>query len=101
MDSKTKLPANCSRPGPATTSKSGKPSSFPSDDVPKPPKKGSYAEVMAWGQATQMVLGQVGKIQHKQFEKLPSKQEREDTKAQSVGNIQKGRGISGCRSYVV
>ncbi|KAL5604326.1 hypothetical protein BROUX41_002299 [Berkeleyomyces rouxiae] len=41
-----------------------------------PPKKGSYAEIMARAQRAQEVMGQVGKIQHKKVEKGLSKKER-------------------------
>ncbi|KAJ6444831.1 chromatin SPT2 [Purpureocillium lavendulum] len=34
-----------------------------------PPKKGSFAEILARGQRAQAVMGQVGKIQHKKAEK--------------------------------
>ncbi|KAL1902044.1 hypothetical protein Cpir12675_000150 [Ceratocystis pirilliformis] len=41
-----------------------------------PPRKGSYAEIMARAQRAQQVMGQVGKIQHKKVEKGLSKKER-------------------------
>jgi protein SPT2 len=87
---KTK-PANGSSRGPATAFNNGQPTPPPSNDVPKaPPKKGSYAEIMARGQAAQKVLGQVGKIQHKKIEKIPSRREREEMRAQRAVKIQKG-----------
>jgi protein SPT2 len=90
-DLKLKAPANTSNLGGATTFKNGHPTPPPSNDVPKPPpKKGSYAEIMARGQAAQKVLGPVGKIQHKKIEKLPSRREREAMRAKRVGKIQKG-----------
>ncbi|KAI9746112.1 MAG: hypothetical protein M1818_000793 [Claussenomyces sp. TS43310] len=46
----------------------------------KPPKKGSYAEIMARGKAAQSNLGQIGKIQHKRIEKAPSRRERQERK---------------------
>lgn len=54
-----------------------------------PPKKGSFAEIMARGKAAQSTLGQVGKIQHKKIEKLPSKREREEMRAQKGSNLAK------------
>jgi hypothetical protein len=44
---------------------------------------------MARGKAAQSTLGQVGKIQHKKIEKLPSKREREDARAQKGSNLAK------------
>jgi len=65
-----------------TTSNGGQPTSPPSTDATKPPpKKGSYAEIMARGKAAQATLGQVGRIQHKRIEKGPSKRERGEMKA--------------------
>lgn len=46
----------------------------------KQPKKGSYAEIMARGKAAHAILGQVGRITHKNIEKPPSKREREEMK---------------------
>jgi protein SPT2 len=84
-------------PSPTTTFKNGQPTPPPSTDAPaaKPPKKGSYAEIMARGKAAQATLGQVGKIQHKKIEKLPSKREREEMKAQKSQKIQKNLGPNG------
>ncbi|TAQ83351.1 hypothetical protein B7494_g8325 [Chlorociboria aeruginascens] len=68
----------------------GRPAPPPSTDAPKvPPKKGSYAEIMARGKAAQATLGQIGKIQHKKIEKAPSKREREDMRNQKAQRIQK------------
>jgi protein SPT2 len=90
-DPKPKAPTHGSSLGPATTFKNGQPTPPPSNDAPKqPPKKGSYAEIMARGQAAQKVLGQVGKIQHKKIEKLPSRREREEMRARKADKIQKG-----------
>ena len=61
----------------------------------KPPKKGSYAEIMARGKAAQATLGQVGKIQHKRIEKVPSKREREEMKSGKVKRLQKVLGPGG------
>lgn len=81
----------------ATTSfKNGQPTPPPNSGPPKaPPKKGSFAEIMARGKVAQATLGQVGKIQHKKIEKLPSKREREEMKAQKSSNIQKNIGPNG------
>lgn len=72
------------------TFKNGHPTPPPSTDPPKPPKKGSYAEIMARAKAAQSTLGQVGKIQHKQIEKLPSRRERDAMKAKKGKSIQHG-----------
>ncbi|CAH0043574.1 unnamed protein product [Clonostachys solani] len=42
-----------------------------------PPKKGSFAEIMARAKAAQETMGQVGKIQHKKVEKGIMKKEKE------------------------
>ena len=90
LDLKGKLAPNKSAFS-GTTFKNGQPTPPPSNnDVPKPPKKGSYAEIMARGQAAQKLMGQVGKIQHKKIEKLPTQREREKAKLQKAGRIQKG-----------
>jgi len=56
----------------------------------KPPKKGSFAEIMARGKAAQTTLGQVGKIQHKKIEKGVMKKEREAEKEKRANNIRSG-----------
>ncbi|KAM0330043.1 hypothetical protein ACHAQA_004214 [Verticillium albo-atrum] len=43
-----------------------------------PPKKGSYAEIMARAQKAQSTMGQVGKIQHKVTERGAGKKDREE-----------------------
>ena len=73
-----------------STFKNGQPTPPPTNDPPKAPKKGSFAEIMARGKAAQTTLGQVGKIQHKKIEKLPSKREREAIAARKGKSIQKG-----------
>ncbi|RKF75325.1 putative chromatin spt2 [Golovinomyces cichoracearum] len=55
----------------------------------KPPKKGSYAEIMARGKAAHATLGQVGKIMHKNIERPPSKRERDEMKIQKSHKLQK------------
>lgn len=55
----------------------------------KPPKKGSYAEIMARGKAAHATLGQVGKIMHKNIERPPSKRERDEIKVQRSHKLQK------------
>jgi protein SPT2 len=80
---------------PTATFKNGQPTPPPHSEPPKPPKKGSYAEIMARGKAAQATLGQVGKIQHKRIEKLPSKREREEMKATKAQNLQKNLGTNG------
>lgn len=80
---------------PTTTFKNGQPTPPPQNEPAKPPKKGSFAEIMARGKAAQSTLGQVGKIQHKKIEKLPSKREREEMKAAKAHNLQKNLGPNG------
>ncbi len=80
---------------PTANFKNGQPTPPPQTEPAKPPKKGSYAEIMARGKAAQATLGQVGKIQHKKIEKLPSKREREEMKATKVHNLQKNLGPNG------
>ncbi len=48
----------------------------------KPPKKGSYAEILARAKAAQANFGKVGRIQHKAIEKGLSKRERQELKEQ-------------------
>ena len=48
----------------------------------KPPKKGSYAEILARAKAAQATLGKVGRIQHKAIEKGLRKRERQELKEQ-------------------
>jgi len=74
----------------STTFKNGQPTPPPTNEPPKPPKKGSFAEIMARGKAAQTTLGQVGKIQHKKIEKLPSRREREEMKGKMGKNIRNG-----------
>ncbi|TIC94040.1 hypothetical protein CH35J_009378 [Colletotrichum higginsianum] len=61
-----------SRPSPSTPAATPKPGA--------PPKKGSFAEIMARAQQAQTKMGQVGKIQHKPVEKVFTKKEREELK---------------------
>ncbi|KAG9245969.1 hypothetical protein BJ878DRAFT_574438 [Calycina marina] len=56
----------------------------------KPPKKGSFAEIMARGKAAQDKIGQVGKIQHKKIEKSVLKKERVIEKEKRATNIRSG-----------
>jgi protein SPT2 len=90
------VPSAPQRPLPSTSSttfKNGQPTPPPTSDALKvPPKKGSYAEIMARAKAAQAVSGQVGKIQHKKIEKQPSKREREEMKTQKGAKLQKSLG---------
>ncbi|KUJ11129.1 uncharacterized protein LY89DRAFT_689056 [Mollisia scopiformis] len=88
--SKIKLGSSAQKPTASATFKNGRPTPPLANDAPKaPPKKGSFAEIMARGKAAQSTLGQVGKIQHKKIEKMPSKREREEMKAHKSSNIAK------------
>lgn len=80
---------------PTATFKNGQPTPPPYNEPPKPPKKGSYAEIMARAKAAQATSGQVGKIQHKRIEKQPSKREREEMRATKAQNLQKNLGPNG------
>lgn len=93
VESKAKVVQNgraVIRDSATSTFKNGQPTPPPTNDPPKALKKGSFAEIMARGKAAQTTLGQIGKIQHKKIEKLPSKREREAMQAQKGKNIQKG-----------
>ncbi|KAM4055209.1 SPT2 chromatin protein [Hirsutella rhossiliensis] len=67
------------------------PTSTPSPISRAPPKKGSFAEILARGQRAQAVMGQVGKIQHKKVEKGAVKGKDESKPAAPA----KGKGASG------
>lgn len=84
-----------SRPAPAPTNVSNGFSSAPS--APKaPPKKGSFAEILARGQRAQQSMGQVGKIQHKKVEKGAVKKERDmPSKAAPPGQSRTSTGFKG------
>lgn len=90
----TTKPQNGGRPSNSNSAssilKNGQSTPPHSAGPPKPPKKGSYAEIIARAQAQQASRGPVGKIQHKAIEKLPSKREREATKAKKTKSIQSG-----------
>lgn len=80
----------------SSTFKNGQPTPPPTDAPAKPPKKGSFAEIMARGKAVQATRGpQIGKIQHKRIEKLPSKREREEMKAMKGAKLAKNLGPNG------
>lgn len=92
--SRVKLGSSIQKPAssstPSATFKNGRPTPpLATDALKAPPKKGSFAEIMARGKAAQSTLGQVGKIQHKKIEKLPSKREREEMKIQRSSNLAK------------
>ncbi|KHO00631.1 Chromatin SPT2 [Metarhizium album ARSEF 1941] len=78
---KSAKPCLHSRPAPSPVVASSK----------APPKKGSFAEILARGQRAQATMGQVGKIQHKKVEKGATKKARDDpppaasSKARTVG----------------
>lgn len=56
----------------------------------RPPKKGSFAEILARGQRAQAVMGQVGKIQHKKVEGMPKKPKDEAAPRPAPGSAKKG-----------
>ncbi|KAG6016168.1 hypothetical protein E4U43_004098 [Claviceps pusilla] len=79
-----------SRPSPASAAAAAPP---PPPPPPRgPPKKGSFAEILARGQRAQAVMGQVGKIQHKKVEKGAVKKSREE--AQPSSTLAKGRSVA-------
>jgi protein SPT2 len=68
----------------------------------KPPKKGSYAEILARAKAAQATLGKVGRIQHKAIEKGLSKRERQELKERGLQShrVSKRPSQSGVRKNV-
>jgi protein SPT2 len=60
----------------------------------KPPKKGSYAEIIARAKANQAKIGPVGRIQHKPIEKGPSKRERQEIKDQESLSLSNTKNVS-------
>lgn len=58
-----------------------------------PPKKGSFAEILARGQRAQAVMGQVGKIQHKKVQKGAVKKHQDEPEPALVQT--KGRAPGG------
>ncbi len=81
-----------------TTFAGGRPTPPPTSapSAPKaPPKKGSFAEIMARGKQAQSVMGQVGKISHQTIAKPPSKRDREDMKLKKSSNLQTNIGPNG------
>ena len=82
-------PSPLARPGvPNTASKNGQVPAIPTPTGP--PKKGSYREIMERAKSAQASAGQIGKIQHKRIEKLPSKREREEMRSKKGQRIQAG-----------
>lgn len=80
-------------PNPITSAGNGVNASVnPSFTTAKPPKKGSYAEIMARGKAAQSTLGQIGKIQHKPIEKAPSRRERQEGARSQARGVTNGNG---------
>jgi protein SPT2 len=61
-------PNSSSAPKPSAASRPAPPATKP-DATRIPPKKGSFAEILARGQRAQAVMGQVGRIQHKKVGK--------------------------------
>ncbi|KAJ8071145.1 hypothetical protein OCU04_001485 [Sclerotinia nivalis] len=91
IDTNSRRPAPSSANTANTTFKNGQPTPPPSStESAKPPKKGSFAEILARGKAAQASLGQVGKIQHKRIEKAPPKREMDKARTQKGKTIQKG-----------
>ncbi|CAG8981143.1 hypothetical protein HYALB_00005858 [Hymenoscyphus albidus] len=97
LDSDKRTPvSSISSPIASSAPRNGQPST-PSAPDPRrpPPKKGSYAEIMARGKMAQQTMGQVGAIKHKRIEKQPSRREREDMKTQKSANLSKNIGPNG------
>ncbi|VUC34899.1 unnamed protein product [Clonostachys rosea] len=65
------------KPAPPVRSSSNGPSPASAAASRAPPKKGSFAEIMARAKVAQETMGQVGKIQHKKVEKGIMKKEKE------------------------
>lgn len=72
---------------PNLPSRSGPSSGRPAPSAPPkaPPKKGSFAEILARGQRAQVSMGQVGKIQHKKVEKALVKRPQPDAPGPKAG----------------
>ncbi|TWU73500.1 hypothetical protein ED733_001707 [Metarhizium rileyi] len=85
-----------STPRPAKPCLTNRPASTPVVAAPKaPPKKGSFAEILARGQRAQAAMGQVGKIQHKKVEKGTVKKTRDEPPAAATTKAQKAGGYTG------
>ncbi|CAD6443417.1 0df7bade-4226-4fee-acf3-99cf6648794b [Sclerotinia trifoliorum] len=91
IDTNTRKPAPRSANTANTTFKNGQPTPPPSStESSKPPKKGSFQEILARGKAAQASMGQVGVIRHKSIEKAPPKREMDKARTQKGKTIQKG-----------
>ncbi|KAH8593691.1 hypothetical protein B0O99DRAFT_626836 [Bisporella sp. PMI_857] len=76
-----------SSPAAAASSKYAQPTTPVSSEPSRPPKKGSFAEIMARAKTLQSTQNQIGKIQHKKIEKVPRKKEREIEKEKRANNV--------------
>lgn len=82
------------RPSASTRPPSNRPAA--TDTAKAPPKKGSFADTMARAALVNAKMGgQLGKIQHKKIEKVPSKKEREEMSQGKSKNLQKNLGPGG------
>ncbi|KAH6604329.1 chromatin spt2 [Trichoderma cornu-damae] len=81
--SRSVRPVVASKPPPAPLVDPSKPKA--------PPKKGSYAEILARAQRAQAVMGQVGKIQHKKVEKGAIKKDKERSDVKAASSSAQGR----------
>lgn len=77
------------RPNPPASAKSSSGAGEGSSNKSQP-KKGSYAEIMARAKAAQANMSSVGKIQHKALDKVPTKREREELKAEQTKSSRRG-----------
>ncbi|KAF4453439.1 spt2 chromatin protein [Fusarium austroafricanum] len=79
-----------------------RPSPGPSSASSAPPKKGSFAEILARAQKAQQSMGQVGKIQHKKVEGGTMKKVKDDPPAKvdpRGGKTLKGRPTPAASGY--
>ena len=72
-----------------------RPSPGPSSAPRGPPKKGSFAEILARAQRAQQTMGQVGKIQHKKVEKGAAPKVKDEPKLDPRAPLKKQSGPVG------
>lgn len=91
-----------SKVNPSTSSNGTGAATTSTAEPAKPPKKGSFAEILARAKVAQATLGKVGKIQHKAIEKGLSKRERQELKEYELQShrVSKKSSRPGVRTHV-